>query len=85
MKTHDAFVSFRSGRSRDGRHRRKHFAYGIGAIAQQFNAVRETAVARRRVGTEQSGPEVALGTHNARVKVRSQRIAEGLGNAIAVE
>ncbi|KWF26786.1 creatininase [Burkholderia diffusa] len=33
-------------------------------------------------GTEQSGPYVALGKHNARVKVLSQRIAEGLGNAI---
>jgi creatinine amidohydrolase/Fe(II)-dependent formamide hydrolase-like protein len=33
-------------------------------------------------GTEQSGPDVALGKHNARVKVLSQRIAEGLGNAI---
>ncbi|WP_175151807.1 creatininase family protein [Paraburkholderia ultramafica] len=33
-------------------------------------------------GTEQSGPDVALGKHNARVKVLSQRIAQGLGNAI---
>ncbi|KAA1009759.1 creatininase family protein [Paraburkholderia panacisoli] len=33
-------------------------------------------------GTEQSGPYVALGKHNARVKVLSERIAEGLGNAI---
>lgn len=33
-------------------------------------------------GVEQSGPYVALGKHNARVKVLSQRIAEGLGNAI---
>ncbi|MFM0327766.1 creatininase family protein [Caballeronia glebae] len=33
-------------------------------------------------GTEQSGPDVALGKHNARVKVLSQRIAEGLGNAV---
>ncbi|MFC3108742.1 creatininase family protein [Undibacterium arcticum] len=33
-------------------------------------------------GTEQSGPDVALGKHNARVKVLSQRIAEGLGNAL---
>jgi creatinine amidohydrolase/Fe(II)-dependent formamide hydrolase-like protein len=33
-------------------------------------------------GTEQSGPYVALGKHNTRVKVLSQRIAEGLGNAI---
>lgn len=33
-------------------------------------------------GTEQSGPYVALGKHNARVKVLSQRIAEGLGNAL---
>jgi creatinine amidohydrolase len=33
-------------------------------------------------GTEQSGPDVALGKHNARVKILSQRIAEGLGNAL---
>jgi len=33
-------------------------------------------------GTEQSGPDVALGKHNARVKVLSQRIAEGLGHAL---
>jgi creatinine amidohydrolase/Fe(II)-dependent formamide hydrolase-like protein len=33
-------------------------------------------------GTEQSGPDVALGKHNARVKVLSQRIAEGLGNTL---
>jgi creatinine amidohydrolase len=33
-------------------------------------------------GTEQSGPYVALGKHNVRVKALSERIAEGLGNAI---
>lgn len=33
-------------------------------------------------GTEQSGPHVALGKHNARVRGLSQRIAEGLGNAL---
>jgi len=33
-------------------------------------------------GTEQSGPDVALGKHNARVKILSQRIADGLGDAI---
>nr|WP_245005207.1 creatininase family protein [Paraburkholderia sacchari] len=33
-------------------------------------------------GTEQSGPYVALGKHNARSKALAQRIAEGLGNAI---
>jgi creatinine amidohydrolase/Fe(II)-dependent formamide hydrolase-like protein len=33
-------------------------------------------------GTEQSGPYVALGKHNVRVKVLSQRIAEQLGNAL---
>lgn len=33
-------------------------------------------------GTEQSGPYVALGKHNMRVKVLSERIAQGLGNAI---
>ncbi|PCE32505.1 creatininase family protein [Burkholderia ubonensis] len=33
-------------------------------------------------GTEQSGPYVALGKHNARVKALSERIAAGLGNAI---
>ena len=32
--------------------------------------------------TEQSGPDVALGKHNARVAWLSQRIAEGLGNAL---
>jgi creatinine amidohydrolase/Fe(II)-dependent formamide hydrolase-like protein len=33
-------------------------------------------------GTEQSGPYVALGKHNARVQVLATRIAEGLGNAL---
>lgn len=33
-------------------------------------------------GTEQSGPDVALGKHNVRVKVLSQRIAEGLNKAL---
>ena len=33
-------------------------------------------------GTEQSGPDIALGKHNARVKVLSGTIAQGLGNAI---
>ena len=33
-------------------------------------------------GTEQSGPDVALGKHNVRVKILSQRIAEGLGDAL---
>jgi creatinine amidohydrolase/Fe(II)-dependent formamide hydrolase-like protein len=33
-------------------------------------------------GTEQSGPNIALGKHNARVKVLSEKIAQGLGNAI---
>lgn len=33
-------------------------------------------------GTEQSGPYVALGKHNARVKVLSADIARGLGNAL---
>ncbi|MGA8050651.1 MAG: creatininase family protein, partial [Burkholderiales bacterium] len=33
-------------------------------------------------GTEQSGPDVALGKHNARVRVLAERIAEGLGNAL---
>jgi creatinine amidohydrolase len=33
-------------------------------------------------GTEQSGPDVALGKHNARAAWLSQRIAEGLGNAL---
>jgi creatinine amidohydrolase/Fe(II)-dependent formamide hydrolase-like protein len=32
-------------------------------------------------GTEQSGPYVALGKHNARVLALSQQIARGLGNA----
>jgi creatinine amidohydrolase len=33
-------------------------------------------------GTEQSGPGIAVGKHNVRVTVLSQRIAEGLGNAL---
>jgi len=33
-------------------------------------------------GTEQSGPDVALGKHNARALFLSRRIAEGLGNAL---
>jgi creatinine amidohydrolase/Fe(II)-dependent formamide hydrolase-like protein len=33
-------------------------------------------------GTEQSGPDVALGKHNARVAWLSQKIAEGLGDAL---
>src|SRR5512135_1734132 len=33
-------------------------------------------------GTEQSGPYMALGKHNARVSALAQRIAESLGNAL---
>jgi len=33
-------------------------------------------------GTEQNGPHMALGKHNARVKVLSERIARELGNAL---
>ena len=33
-------------------------------------------------GTEQSGPGIAVGKHNVRAMVLSQRIAEGLGNAL---
>ena len=33
-------------------------------------------------GTEQSGPDMALGKHNIRVKALSERIARGLGNAL---
>ena len=33
-------------------------------------------------GTEQSGPYVALGKHNARVKALAKRIAESLGDAL---
>ena len=33
-------------------------------------------------GTEQSGPHMALGKHNARVKALSERIARELGNAL---
>ena len=33
-------------------------------------------------GTEQNGPHMALGKHNARVQVLSERIARGLGNAL---
>ncbi len=33
-------------------------------------------------GTEQSGPHMALGKHNARVRALSERIARALGNAL---
>ena len=33
-------------------------------------------------GTEQNGPHMALGKHNVRVKVLSERIARALGNAL---
>jgi creatinine amidohydrolase/Fe(II)-dependent formamide hydrolase-like protein len=33
-------------------------------------------------GTEQSGPAIALGKHNVRVKVLAERIAHALGNAL---
>ena len=33
-------------------------------------------------GTEQTGPHVALGKHNVRVKVLSGKVAEALGNAL---
>ena len=33
-------------------------------------------------GTEQSGPAIALGKHNTRVKILAQMIAEKLGNAL---
>lgn len=33
-------------------------------------------------GTEQSGPDIALGKHNARAAWLAQKIAEGLGNAL---
>lgn len=33
-------------------------------------------------GTEQNGPHMALGKHNARVKLLSERIARSLGNAL---
>jgi creatinine amidohydrolase len=33
-------------------------------------------------GTEQSGPDIALGKHNVRVKILSGMIAQGLGNAV---
>ncbi len=33
-------------------------------------------------GTEQSGPQIALGKHNARVRVLARRIAEQLGDAV---
>jgi hypothetical protein len=33
-------------------------------------------------GTEQNGPHMALGKHNARVRILSERIARGLGNAL---
>src|SRR5713226_7136770 len=33
-------------------------------------------------GTEQNGPHMALGKHNARVRMLSERIARTLGNAM---
>src|SRR5262245_62943229 len=33
-------------------------------------------------GTEQNGPHMALGKHNARVKALAERIAKNLGNAL---
>lgn len=33
-------------------------------------------------GTEQNGPHMAIGKHNARVRILAERIATGLGNAI---
>ena len=33
-------------------------------------------------GTEQNGPHMALGKHNARVKALAEKIARGLGNAL---
>jgi creatinine amidohydrolase/Fe(II)-dependent formamide hydrolase-like protein len=33
-------------------------------------------------GTEQSGPDIALGKHNIRVKVLAGKVAQGLGNAL---
>ena len=33
-------------------------------------------------GTEQNGPHMALGKHNVRVKVMSEKIAQSLGNAL---
>src|SRR5437762_11555022 len=33
-------------------------------------------------GTEQNGPHMALGKHNARVKALSERVARALGNAL---
>src|SRR3954465_3649006 len=33
-------------------------------------------------GTEQSGPQLALGKHNVRVQILARRIAESLGNAL---
>jgi creatinine amidohydrolase len=45
-------------------------------------AVGKTTVIVPIGGTEQSGPAIALGKHNRRVKLLSQRIADALGNAI---
>src|SRR5213595_2951415 len=33
-------------------------------------------------GTEQNGPHMVLGKHNARARILAQRIAEKLGNAL---
>jgi creatinine amidohydrolase len=48
------------------------------------NAIRwgKTTVIIPIGGTEQSGPDVALGKHNVRVKVLAGKIAQGLGDAI---
>jgi creatinine amidohydrolase len=48
-----------------------------GAIAQG-----KTTVIIPIGGTEQNGPDMALGKHNVRVKILSEKIARGLGNAI---
>jgi creatinine amidohydrolase len=42
----------------------------------------ETTVLVPIGGTEQNGPDIALGKHNARVKALAQRIAATLGNVI---
>jgi creatinine amidohydrolase/Fe(II)-dependent formamide hydrolase-like protein len=53
-----------------------------------WNEVRAQAKAGKTVmivpvgGTEQSGPQIALGKHNVRVRVLAGRIAEALGNAL---
>src|SRR5581483_12334416 len=50
-------------------------------LKQQI-AAGKTSVIVPLGGTEQNGPAMALGKHNLRVKLLSERIARALGNAV---